>query len=138
MDEEFIFKPAAFKHGILEADIRKAFDEYVFDHVIHGEEDKNLLIGFDRNGNPLEILYNVLKDMTDQEAEYWDDYYTTNTMMPDLNKPGYFARTYGMPVKLDPETSRTIAAHAEAVHKAPAEIIADLVRRELSLAKTAQ
>jgi hypothetical protein len=26
-----------------------------------GEEHKNLLIGFDSNGNPLEILYNVLE-----------------------------------------------------------------------------
>jgi hypothetical protein len=58
--------------------------------------------------------------------------------MPDLNKPGYFARKYGMSVKLDPETTQTIAAHAEAVHKSPAEIIADLVRRELPLVKTAQ
>jgi hypothetical protein len=29
--------------------------------------------------------------MTDREAEYWDDYYTQNTIMPDLSKPGYFA-----------------------------------------------
>ncbi|MDR0624605.1 MAG: hypothetical protein LBG10_09280, partial [Treponema sp.] len=66
--------------------------------------------------------------MTGQEAEYWDDYYTKNTIMPDLSKPGYFSRKYGMSVKLDPETSRTIAAHAEAAHKTPAEIIADMVR----------
>jgi hypothetical protein len=71
--------------------------------------------------------------MTDREAEYWDDYYTKNTIMPDLSKPGYFARKYGMLVKLDPETSRVIAAHAEAVHKTPAEIIAELVRREMDV-----
>jgi hypothetical protein len=70
--------------------------------------------------------------MTDREAEYWDDYYTKNTVMPDLSKPGYFARKYGMSVKLDPETSRVIAAHAEAAHKTPAEIIAELVRREMA------
>ena len=72
--------------------------------------------------------------MTDQEAEYWDDYYTKHTIMPDLSKPGYFARKYGMSVKLDPETSRAIAAHAEVIHKTPAEIIADLVHREISIA----
>jgi hypothetical protein len=72
--------------------------------------------------------------MTDKEAEYWDDYYTKNTIMPDLSKPGYFSRKYGMSVKLDPETSQTIAAHAEAAHKTPAEIIADMVRRELNAA----
>jgi hypothetical protein len=69
--------------------------------------------------------------MTNQEAEYWDDYYTKNTVMPDLSKPGYFARKYGMPVQLDPETSRAIAARAETAHKTAAEIIADLVRREM-------
>jgi hypothetical protein len=72
------------------------------------------------------------KSMTDREAEYWDDYYTKNTIMPDLSKPGYFARKYGMSIKLDPETSRVIAAHAEAAHKTPAEIIAELVHREMA------
>jgi hypothetical protein len=61
MEEEFIFKPTVFKHGILEADIRKAFEQRVFDHAMPDEEHKNLLIGFDNNGNPLEILYNVLE-----------------------------------------------------------------------------
>jgi hypothetical protein len=45
---------------------------------------------------------------------------------------GYFARKYGISVKLDPETSRVIAAHAETAHKTPAEIIAELVRREIA------
>jgi hypothetical protein len=63
--------------------------------------------------------------MTDREAEYWDDYYTKNTIMPDLSKPGYFARKYSMSVKLDPETSRVIATHAEATNKTPAEIIVE-------------
>ncbi|MDR3161702.1 MAG: hypothetical protein LBU28_08825 [Spirochaetaceae bacterium] len=61
MEEEFIFKPTAFKHGILEADIRSAFEQRVFDHAMPGEEHKNLLIGFDRSGNPLEILYNIFE-----------------------------------------------------------------------------
>jgi hypothetical protein len=60
MEEQCVFKLTAFKHGITEADIRKAFEQCVFDHGMPGEEDKNLLIGLDRNGNPIEILYNVL------------------------------------------------------------------------------
>jgi hypothetical protein len=39
--------------------------------------------------------------------------------MPDLNKPGYFALKYGMPVKLDTETSCTDTAHAKTAHKTP-------------------
>jgi hypothetical protein len=64
MDEDIIFKPTAFKHGIAEADIRHAFERPLFDHVMPDEEGKNLLIGLDRSGNPLEILYNVLDEDT--------------------------------------------------------------------------
>jgi hypothetical protein len=57
-----------------------------------------------------------MSEMTEAEAEYWDDYYTKNTVMPDLSKPGFFSRTYGMWVQLDPETTRALAARAEAAH----------------------
>jgi hypothetical protein len=72
-----------------------------------------------------------MKEMTDQEAEYWDEYYTENTVMPDLTKPGYFARKYGMAVTLDPETTCALSAYAEIVHKSPAEIIAEMVREKI-------
>ena len=62
--EKFVFKATAFKHGISEADIRKAFECCLFDHVLQGEEQKNLLIGLNRNGFPIEIIYNVLEDET--------------------------------------------------------------------------
>jgi hypothetical protein len=61
MDEEIIFKPTAFKHGVDEADIRGAFDRILFDGTVAGEEHKHLLVGLDRKGNPLEILYNILE-----------------------------------------------------------------------------
>jgi hypothetical protein len=61
------FNSDAFKHGVSEADIRRAFDTAVYDGLLDeaGDEDardKYLLIGFDRNVNPLEILYNVMSD----------------------------------------------------------------------------
>jgi hypothetical protein len=62
MAEIYIFKQAAFKHGLTETQIRKVFDCPVFDHTMPGEEQKNLLIGFDSNGTPIEILYNILDD----------------------------------------------------------------------------
>jgi hypothetical protein len=61
MDEEFVFKASAFKHGIVEPDIRHAFEVRLYDHILPGDEDKNLLLGVDRNGNLLEIVYNVLE-----------------------------------------------------------------------------
>ena len=73
-----------------------------------------------------------MKEMTDEEADYWDEYFTNNTIMPELGKPGFFARKYGMTVKLDPETTRFLADEAEATHKTPTEIIRDLVREKIS------
>jgi hypothetical protein len=61
------FNPAAFDHGASEADIRKAFDTVVYDGFLDEPSDndareKHLLIGFDCNANPLEILYNFITD----------------------------------------------------------------------------
>ena len=56
------YNPSAFKHGISEEDIRFAFDNKLFDHPVANHEEKNLLIGFDKQLNPLEILYNEIDD----------------------------------------------------------------------------
>ena len=62
------FNPSAFKHNVSEADIRRAFDTAKYDGWFNEDKgqdkDKYLLIGFDRNGNPLEILYNIIDDRT--------------------------------------------------------------------------
>jgi hypothetical protein len=60
VEEEFAFKQSAFKHVILEADIRNAFKQRVLDYSMPDEENKNLLLGLARDGNLLEIMYNVL------------------------------------------------------------------------------
>ena len=56
MDIAIEFNPAAFKHGVTEADIRWAFDTVKYDGWLNEgkgqDKDKYLLIGFDRNGNP--------------------------------------------------------------------------------------
>jgi hypothetical protein len=59
VEEEFVFKPSAFKHGIVEEDIRSAFVRRVFDYALPGEENKNLLLGLARDASLLEIMYNV-------------------------------------------------------------------------------
>ena len=67
MDISIIFNRAAFKHGINEADIRWAVDTAEYDGLTVDEEDaedKRLLIGFDRNANPLEIMYNIIDENT--------------------------------------------------------------------------
>ena len=56
--------PSAFKHGVAEEDICFAFDNKLFDQPVAGDEEKNLLIGLDRQLNPLEILYNEVDGNT--------------------------------------------------------------------------
>ena len=62
VDAGIEFNESAFKHGVTEEDIRYAFAHIIFDHPIFGEEEKNLLIGFDTKASVLEILYNVTGD----------------------------------------------------------------------------
>jgi len=59
-----LFNPSAFKHGVTEADIRFAFDNKLFDHPVERQEDKNLLIGLDKQLNPIEVLYNEIDNYT--------------------------------------------------------------------------
>ena len=60
------FNQAAFTHKIKEEDIRFALDNARYDGSIDEEEsdNKHLVIGFDRNVNVLEIMYNVIDEDT--------------------------------------------------------------------------
>jgi hypothetical protein len=63
MDVVIKFCASAFTHGYTEADIRLAIDNAIYDGYLEGDKDaenKRLLVGFDRKGNPLEIYYNIL------------------------------------------------------------------------------
>jgi hypothetical protein len=68
MDFVIEFNPSAFKHGATETDIYRAFDTAKYDGWFNEGEgqdkDKYLLIGFDRKGNPIEILYNIIDNET--------------------------------------------------------------------------
>ena len=56
------YNPAAFKHGVSEADIRFAILNALYDDVLDGTDNKHLVLGFDHNGNLLEILYNSIDE----------------------------------------------------------------------------
>ena len=58
------FNKAAFKHGVTEVDIRKAFLTYKLDMAIEDETEKFVLVGFDTNANLLEVMYNIDDDDT--------------------------------------------------------------------------
>ena len=56
------FNEAAFRHNISKEDILNALETKIHDLVLEGHPEKNLVIGFDRAGNPLELLYNSIDD----------------------------------------------------------------------------
>jgi hypothetical protein len=64
MDITIEFNQAAFTHGLTQDDIRFAFDTARYDGSIDEDESDNkyLLIGFDRNANPIEVMYNVIDE----------------------------------------------------------------------------
>jgi hypothetical protein len=65
MDDIIVkFNEAAFRHGIIKEDILHALKTKIHDFSIGEFPEKNLVIGFDRAGNPLELLYNPISDNT--------------------------------------------------------------------------
>jgi hypothetical protein len=58
MFDNITFNQSAFKHGVSEDDIRWAFLHPRYDGPIENMENKYIRLGFDRQGNLLEIMYN--------------------------------------------------------------------------------
>jgi hypothetical protein len=59
-----IFNQSAFKHGISKADILFAVENFLYNEVMEGFKEKNLILGFDTHANLLEIIYNVIDEQT--------------------------------------------------------------------------
>jgi len=71
--------------------------------------------------------------MTEEEAYYWDDYYTKNPPKPGPNGTGFFTqRKAALSITVDSETANYLTAKAFADHKTPAQIVSEMVRKELS------
>ena len=64
MDKNIKFNPAAFKHGITEANIRYVLNYPKYEGPLEEYENKYIVVGFDNSGNLLEILYNRIDDET--------------------------------------------------------------------------
>ena len=62
MEREFVFRNTAFQHGLTEADIRHAFETCCYVSQYENRTNVILLLGFDMNTNPVEILYNEFGD----------------------------------------------------------------------------
>jgi hypothetical protein len=64
VEDKIVYKKSAFKHGFSKEDVQHAFENYLFDGEIENEEGGLLLVGLDREGLPLEILYDILDNET--------------------------------------------------------------------------
>ena len=73
--------------------------------------------------------------MTEEEAARLDELYTVTTPSIDLEKPGIFARQKDMAVVLDEFSSRYLISRMIATKRSPAELISDMVRKELKAAQ---
>ena len=62
MDIIVEFNEAAFQHGIKKEDILHALKTKICDSAVEGLVEKYGVIGFNRTGNPLEIMYNPIDD----------------------------------------------------------------------------
>jgi hypothetical protein len=60
MELELVFRQTAFKHHVSEADIRHAFKTCVYTGQYSERENVYLLLGFNEQANPIEILYNEI------------------------------------------------------------------------------
>ena len=70
-----------------------------------------------------------MKEMTDEEADALDEYYTKNQPKVDPRKNGGFAKKSFRMVALDRLSEDYLFTRAIADHKTPTEIIGELVRR---------
>ena len=70
--------------------------------------------------------------MTDEEADYWDEYYTNNPpKVSGDGKSGFFVKHKGNIVILDELSASYLHTRS---YKTPSEIISELVREKIAAA----
>jgi len=80
-----------------------------------------------------------MSEMTDEEADYWDELFTKNPPKADPNrKGGYFTSQRKLLDVLDSATADYIVNCALQTQKLPAQIIGDLVREKIAASVVAQ
>jgi len=72
--------------------------------------------------------------MTEEEANYWDDYYTKNPPVPGPNGTGFFTkkRKTAHSLTIDSLSADWLLTKAIASNKTPADIISELVHKEIA------
>jgi hypothetical protein len=57
-----VYNRSAFKHQYTEGDIEMALATALLDELMEGFDNKYLLVGFDTNGNLIEVMYNLVDE----------------------------------------------------------------------------
>lgn len=72
--------------------------------------------------------------MSDEEADKWDEYYTKNPPAPGPDGTGFFTRQRkaARSLTIDELSADWLMTRAIADHKTPAEIISDMIQREIA------
>ena len=75
--------------------------------------------------------------LTEEEAARLGEYYTTHTVNTDPSRPGFFARQKliekeHIVIELDGDTAKYIKAKSTVTKRTPAELISDMVNREIA------
>jgi hypothetical protein len=71
--------------------------------------------------------------MADEEAAYWDEYYTKNPpKVSGDGKSGFFVKHKGNIVVLDDLCATYLHARSESSRKTPSQIIGELVREKIA------
>jgi hypothetical protein len=72
-----------------------------------------------------------METMTDEEAAFWDEFFTRNTIMPDPNRPGVLALTGCILGDLDSDVEEYVRAQAAATGKTQGQVASAIIRKEL-------
>jgi hypothetical protein len=73
-----------------------------------------------------------MKEMTEEEAEYWDEYYTKNPPEIDPSTNGGFAAKPFKMFAVDRLSENYLLTKSIATHKTPTEIIGEMVRERIA------
>jgi hypothetical protein len=74
-----------------------------------------------------------MREMTDEEADYWDEFFTKNPPTVDpAKKGGYFSRQRELLDLLDRVSADYIINRALSTQKMPVQIIGELVREKIA------
>ncbi|MDR3191673.1 MAG: hypothetical protein LBT87_01260 [Treponema sp.] len=76
----------------------------------------------------------MMPELTEEEADALDEYYTTHVPKVGANGTGFISRRNARLLGLDNLTMDYIWTKAEADHKSPAQIIGELVREKIAAA----